>query len=137
MRYSFFHWGLHPWGIYTVIALGLAYFQFRKGYKGLISWTFYPLIGERVNGPIGKTIDVLAIIATAFGVATSLGLGALQINGGLSYLLGVSNTVGIQVVIIIVVTVLFLISATTGLDKGIKILSNTNLVVALGLLTVT
>lgn len=136
MRYVFFHWGLHPWGVYTVIALGLAYFQFRKGYKGLISWTFYPLLGDRVNGPIGKAIDILAIIATAFGVATSLGLGTLQINGGLTYLFGIPNTTTVQLLIILVVTVLFLISATTGLDKGIKILSNANLMVALGLLMV-
>lgn len=131
MRYSFFHWGLHPWAIYTVIGLALAYFQFRKGYKGLISSTFIPLLGERlVAGWLGKAIDILAVIATIFGVATSLGLGALQINGGLQYLFGVPNTIISQIVIIAVVTVLFLISATTGLDKGIKILSNTNLVIA-------
>ncbi|CAM4373690.1 glycine betaine uptake BCCT transporter [Paenibacillus typhae] len=131
MRYSFFHWGLHPWAIYTVIGLSLAYFQFRKGYKGLISSTFIPLIGEkRAAGWLGKVIDILAVIATIFGVATSLGLGALQINGGLHYLFGVPNTTISQIVIIAAVTVLFLISATTGLDKGIKILSNTNLVTA-------
>ncbi|XEC95209.1 BCCT family transporter [Paenibacillus tarimensis] len=130
MRYSFFHWGLHPWAIYTVIGLSLAYTQFRKKRKGLISQTFYPLIGERVNGPIGKTIDVLAIIATAFGVATSLGLGTLQISGGLSYLTGISNQAGVQIAIIGGLTILFMLSASTGLDKGIKLLSNTNLIVA-------
>lgn len=110
----------------------LAYFQFRKGYKGLISSTFIPLLGERVvSGWLGKAIDILAVIATIFGVATSLGLGALQINGGLHYIFGVPNTEVAQVVIIAVVTVLFLISATTGLDKGIKILSNTNLMIAI------
>ncbi|KUP23971.1 BCCT family transporter [Paenibacillus sp. DMB5] len=131
MRYSFFHWGLHPWAIYAVIGLTLAYFQFRKGYKGLISSTFIPLLGERLAaGWLGKVIDILAVIATIFGVATSLGLGALQINGGLHYLFGVPNTAASQIVIISVVTVLFLISATTGLDKGIKLLSNTNLIIA-------
>lgn len=134
LRYAFFHWGLQPWAIYTIIALSLAYFQFRKGYKGLISSTFYPLIGERVNGPIGKAIDILALIATAFGVATSLGLGALQINGGLSYIFGIGNTTTMQIIIIAIVTVLYMTSATTGLDRGIKILSNTNLVLAVGLL---
>jgi glycine betaine transporter len=134
MRYAFFHWGLQPWGIYTVIALALAYFQFRKGYKGLISWTFYPILGERVNGPIGKMIDILAILATVFGVATSLGLGTLQINGGLNYIFGLPNTTFYQILIIAIVTVLFLISATTGLDRGIRYLSNTNLVVAVGLM---
>lgn len=82
MRYSFFHWGLHAWAIYTVIGLAIAYFTFRKNRSGLISNVFYPLMGERVNGFPGKMIDILAIIATIFGVATSLGLGTLQINGG-------------------------------------------------------
>ncbi|WP_458125975.1 glycine betaine uptake BCCT transporter [Paenibacillus sp. Z3-2] len=135
MQYSFFHWGLHPWAIYAVVALVLAYFQFRKGYKGLISSTFIPLLGERVvNGWIGKTIDILTVIATVFGVATSLGLGALQINGGLSHLFGVPNNAVAQVIIIGIATVLFLISASTGLNKGIQILSNTNLVIAVLLL---
>lgn len=134
MRYSFFHWGLHPWAIYTLIGLCLAYFNFRKGFNGLISSTFYPLLKEKVNGPIGKFIDILSIIATAFGVATSLGLGALQINGGLSEVFGISNKIGVQIIIIAVVTVLYMLSATTGLDKGIKILSNLNVGVAVGLL---
>jgi glycine betaine transporter len=136
MRYAFFHWGLQPWAIYTIIALGLAYFQYRKGLKGLISSTFYPLLGERVNGPIGKFIDILAIIATTFGVATSLGLGALQINGGGAYIFGMPNTVFTQVLIIVTVTILYIISSTTGLDRGIRILSNTNLTVAAGLLLI-
>ncbi|WP_116394407.1 BCCT family transporter [Paenibacillus sp. ATY16] len=131
MRYSFFHWGLHPWAIYTVISLTLAYFQFRKGYKGLISSTFIPLIGEKLaQGWVGKIIDTLAIIATAFGVATSLGLGTLQINGGLSHLFGLPSSILVQTLIILAVTILFLLSATTGLDKGIKLLSNLNLTIA-------
>lgn len=134
MRYSFFHWGLHPWAIYSVIALALAYFKFRKGYKGLISATFTPLLGDKVNGPIGKSIDILAILATVFGVATSLGLGALQINSGLNRLMGIASTTTMQIVIIAVVTVLFMISTLSGLDRGIKLLSNTNLLMALGLL---
>src|SRR5690625_4015655 len=84
LRFSFFHWGLHPWGIYALIALSLAYFTFRKDALGTISATFYPLLGKHVNGPIGKTIDIIAVFATVFGVATSLGLGAIQINGGFS-----------------------------------------------------
>ncbi|HUC81208.1 MAG TPA: BCCT family transporter [Flavisolibacter sp.] len=130
MRYSFFHWGLHAWAIYTVIGLAIAYFTFRKGRSGLISSVFYPLIGDRVNGPLGKAIDILAIIATIFGVATSLGLGTLQINGGLHQLLHLPNNFSVQLTIILVVTVLYLLSATTGLDKGIKILSNANLGIA-------
>ncbi|MED1722166.1 BCCT family transporter [Brevibacillus parabrevis] len=137
LRYAFFHWGLHPWGIYAVIALALAYFQFRKGAKDLISSTFLPLLGDKVNGPIGKGIDVLSVIATAFGVATSLGLGTLQINGGFTHLFGVPSNLFVQIAIIVVITVLFLLSATTGLDKGIKYLSNTNLILALALLVLT
>ncbi|MEG6523558.1 glycine betaine uptake BCCT transporter [Desulfotomaculum sp. 1211_IL3151] len=134
MRYAFFHWGFHPWAIYTIIGLSLAYFNFRKGYRGLISSTFYPLLGDRINGPIGKTIDILAIVATAFGVATSLGLGTLQINGGLAHLLNIPNNTFVQFLIILVVSVLYMISATTGLDRGIKILSNANISVAIALL---
>ncbi|MGG4493638.1 glycine betaine uptake BCCT transporter [Brevibacillus reuszeri] len=137
LRYAFFHWGLHPWGIYAVIALSLAYFQFRKGAKGLISSTFAPLLGGQTNGPIGKAIDILAVIATTFGVATSLGLGTLQINGGLSHLFGLPSNTFVQITIIAIITVLFLLSATTGLDKGIKLLSNTNLFLAMALLFLT
>lgn len=134
MRYSFFHWGLHPWAIYSVISLALAYFKFRKGYRGLISATFTPLLGDRVNGPIGKGIDILAILATVFGVATSLGLGTLQIGGGLNHLFHIPNVVWTQIIIIAAVTVLYLISATAGLDKGIKTISNINLIIAVGLM---
>lgn len=137
LRYSFFHWGLQPWAIYAIIGLALAYFKFRKNTKGLISATFYPLLGERVNGPIGRTIDILSVLATVFGVATSLGLGTLQINGGLHKVAGLSISIPVQIGIIVIVTILFLISATTGLDRGIKILSNANLGVAMALLILT
>ena len=137
LRYSFFHWGLHAWAIYSVVALAIAYFSFRKGYSGLISSTFRPLLGDRVNGPIGKVIDILAIIATLFGVATSLGLGALQINGGASHLTGIPVSTATQLWIILMVTVLYMLSALTGLDRGIKILSNANLMIAATLLVFT
>lgn len=130
LRYTFFHWGLHPWAIYAVVGMSLAYTQFRKDEAGLISATFRPLIGDAVKGPIGKIIDILAVIATAAGVATSLGLGAMQINGGLSHLIDLPNSAGSQIGIILVVTVLFMVSAVTGLDRGIKILSNVNLSLA-------
>ncbi|WP_081994961.1 glycine betaine uptake BCCT transporter [Deinococcus radiopugnans] len=130
LKYSFFHWGLHPWAIYSVVALSIAYFSFRRGEPTLISRTFRPLLGQRVEGPIGKTIDVLAIIATVFGVAASLGFGAVQINSGLNSAFGLSIGTPAQMVIIGVVTVLFLISAMTGLSKGIQLLSNTNVILA-------
>src|SRR5215203_2211317 len=89
MEYSYFHWAFHPWAIYAIVGLALAYFTFRKGMPNLISSAFYPLLGDRVNGSIGRSIDILAIFATLFGSATWLGLGALQINSGLDFLWGV------------------------------------------------
>jgi len=131
MMKSFIHWGLHPWANYSVLALALAYMQFRKGKPGLISSIFIPLIGEeRARGWIGKTIDILAIFATVAGVATSLGLGTLQINSGLNFLFNVPETSLVQILIVVIVTVLFMISAITGLDKGIKFLSNLNVSIA-------
>lgn len=135
MMKSFMHWGLHPWANYSVLALALAYMQFRKGKPGLISSIFIPLIGEkRVQGWMGKTIDILAIFATVAGVATSLGLGTLQINSGLNFLFNVPENALVQVLIVFVVTVLFMISAATGLNKGIKFLSNLNVLIAAVLL---
>ena len=134
LRQSFFHWGIHIWAMYGVIALSLAFFQFRKGEPGLISATLKPIFGKKMVGPWGTLVDVLAVFATAFGVATSLGFGAVQINAGLNYLFGVEINIFSQFVIIAVVTVLFVASAWSGLSKGIKYLSNTNLVLALALL---
>lgn len=131
IKKSFFHWGLHPWANYSVLALAMAYMQFRKNKKGLVSSIFIPLIGEeRVNGPIGNMIDILAIFATVAGVATSLGLGTYQINSGLHHLFGLPETVPVQIGIVVIVTILFMISAISGLDKGIKFLSNLNISIA-------
>lgn len=131
LQFSFFHWGFHPWGIYALIALALAYFKFRKDAPGTISATFYPILGDRINGPIGKTIDTIAVFATVFGVATSLGLGAIQINGGLSFLNGnIPNSISTQIIIIVIVTILFMGSAISGIGRGIKYLSNANIAVA-------
>lgn len=134
LRQTFFHWGLHVWAMYGVIALSLAFFQFRKGEPGLISATLKPIFGKKMVGPWGVLVDVLAVFATSFGVATSLGFGAVQINAGLHYLFDVKINIFSQVVIIGVVTVLFIGSAWSGLSRGIKYLSNTNLVLALALL---
>ena len=133
-RYSFLHWGLHPWAMYTMVALCLAHFQFRKGAPGLISACCRPILGDKVDGRIGQTIDIFAVFATVFGVATSLGLGAIQISGGLSYLLSLPNTVLTQLVIILIVTTLFMVSALTGIQRGIKYLSNLNMALAVLLL---
>ncbi len=130
IRYTFFHWGIHAWAIYGIVAMALAYFQFRKGAPGLISSTLKPILGEKVNGPIGTIINVLAVFATVVGVATTLGFGAIQINGGLAYLFDIPISFPVQVIIIIIVTVLFIMSAWSGISKGIKYLSNTNMVLA-------
>ncbi|MCD7033961.1 BCCT family transporter [Metabacillus sp. GX 13764] len=135
LLYSFFHWGLHPWAIYSVLALALAYFTFRKGENGVISSILRPLIGKRADGGIGTLVNVIAVFATIFGVATSLGLGAIQIAGGTSFLFpAIQNNFTTQLVIIIIVTFLFIISAQTGLDKGIKYLSNLNVILAIALM---
>ncbi len=135
IKSSFMHWGFHPWANYSIIGLALAYFQFRKNKPGLISSIFIPLLGEeRVAGPIGKTIDILAVFATVAGVATSLGLGTLQINSGLGYLFNIPETQMVQLIIISVITVIFIWTAVSGIEKGISAISNVNLVLAFGIL---
>jgi glycine betaine transporter len=131
MRTTFFHWGLHPWAIFVVVGLALAYFQFRRGLPALISSTLHPILGdEGLNGPIAKGVDILAVFATLFGVATSLGLGATQITQGLSYVYGISDGIATTLVVIAVITVLFTASTVTGIHRGIKYLSNINITLA-------
>lgn len=138
IRKAFFHWGLHPWANYSVMALALAYMQFRKGKPGLVSSIFIPLLGEeRVAGPIGKTIDILAVFATVAGVATSLGIGALQINSGLNYLFGIPESNTVIIIIVAVITLLFVGTAVAGLDKGIKLICDANIVIAALILVAT
>jgi len=130
IQHSFFHWGLHPWAVYATVGLALAYFKFRKQAPGLVSAVLYPLLGDKVKGPLGTTVDVIVVFATIFGVATSLGFGAIQISGGVSFVFGFEQTIVMQLIIIAIVTVLFMLSAYSGLSKGIKYLSNTNLILA-------
>ncbi|GAB3288506.1 BCCT family transporter [Parasphingorhabdus pacifica] len=133
MATSLFHWTLHPWAIYAVVGLAIAYSSFRRGRRQLISSVFAPLLGRRTaNGPLGKLIDVLAIFATLFGSAASLGLGTLQIGSGLqaSGWLSGSPAVGLLVAVIAVLTVAFIASAVSGVAKGIQWLSNINMVLA-------
>ncbi|MGQ0575262.1 MAG: BCCT family transporter [Pseudonocardia sp.] len=132
MATTLFHWTLHPWAIYAVVGLAIAYGTFRRGRRQLISAAFTPLLGERrTEGPLGRTIDILAIFATLFGSAASLGLGALQIGGGLvagGFMQAVGTT--LLVGIIVVLTIAFVASAVTGVAKGIQWLSNINMVLA-------
>lgn len=133
MQYSYFDWGLHAWAIFAVFGLAIAYSTYRMGRRTLVSQLFVPLLGDRVNGPIGKLIDVLAVFATLFGTTTSLGLGALQVNNGLFSLFGIPVSNVTQVVIIAAVTVVFTMSAVTGVSKGIKFLSQGSTVMAVAL----
>ena len=118
IRATIFHWGVHAWGMYGAVALALAYFQFRKGESGLLSKTLRPILGDKVDGPIGVLIDVLTVFATVIGVAVSLGVGTTQINGGLNYLFGVPINLAAQGLIIAAVTILFLASAWSGLSRN-------------------
>lgn len=134
MRVTFFHWGLHAWAIYTLVGLSLAYFAYRHQLPLKIRSALYPLIGKRIYGPIGDGVDIFATIGTVFGVATTLGFGVTQINSGLNYLFGIEQSTGVQVILIIIVSAMASLSVFFGLDKGIKRLSELNLVLALGLL---
>ncbi|MDN3556670.1 BCCT family transporter [Halomonas maura] len=134
MAATIFHWGLHPWGIYAVVALALALFSYNKGLPLTMRSIFYPVLGERVWGWPGHIIDILAVFATLFGLATSLGLGASQASAGLSYLFGVPNTEVTMVLLIMGITVVALGSVVLGVEKGVQRLSQFNMVLAFLLL---
>jgi BCCT family betaine/carnitine transporter len=134
MSATMFHWGLHPWAIYAVVALSLAFFHYNKGLPLTIRSAFYPLIKDRSWGFFGHVIDTVAVLATLFGLATSLGFGAQQASAGLSYLFGTDAGIGSQIAIIIIVTAIALVSVIRGLDGGVKVLSNLNMGIAMLLL---
>ena len=127
MAATIYHWALHPWSIYALLALGLAIFSFNKGLPLTMRSIFYPLFGERVWGWVGHIIDILAVVATVFGLATSLGYGASQAATGLNFLFGIPMTETTQVVLIVIITALALISVVAGLDSGVKRLSEINM----------
>ena len=127
MLFTFFHWGVHAWAIYIIVGMSLAYFHFRRGLPLSIRSAFYPLLGDRIYGGVGNTIDILAVFGTMFGVATSLGIGATQVGAGLSYIFGLENTVTLWIILIGLITLFATISVYLGLDKGIRRLSNFNL----------
>ncbi|MCR9082867.1 MAG: BCCT family transporter, partial [Cyclobacteriaceae bacterium] len=134
MNLTFLHWGFHAWAIYAVVALALAFFAYNRKLPLTIRSVFYPLLGERVNGWIGDVIDVFAVLATLFGLATSLGLGVQQVSGGLFYLFEIPNTVWTQVLLIAGITMIATISVVSGIDKGVKFLSEWNVRIAAALL---
>ena len=131
MAATIFHWALHPWAIYAILALGLALFSFNKGLPLTIRSVFYPLLGERVWGWPGHLIDILAVLATLFGLATSLGYGAVQASSGLNFLFGVPLGDTTQVLLVIGITAIALVSVVAGLDAGVKRLSEINMALAL------
>src|SRR5690606_26512337 len=135
MQIAFFHWGFHIWAIYGLTGLALAYFSFRHGLPLSMRSALYPIIGERIHGPIGHVVDIFAILGTLFGIATTLGLSVTQINAGLNYLwpqIPVSTTV--QIISIVVITALATCSVVAGMDKGIKNLSLLNMALAITLM---
>ncbi|WP_414075957.1 BCCT family transporter [Staphylococcus pseudintermedius] len=137
LQFAFFHWGIHAWAVYAIVALAFAYFNFHKGYPGLVSATLTPLFGEKqMQGPLGKLLDILAVIATVTGVSATLGFGALQISEGLNFLFNIPANFTTQILIIIMATALFIWSTWSGLSKGIKMLSNINMILAFIVLVV-
>lgn len=134
MAITFLHWGFHAWAIYAVVGLVLAYFSFRHRLPLSIRSALYPLVGDKIYGPIGHTVDTVAVLGTLFGVATSLGFGVTQVNSGFHYLFGIPIDITVQVTLIVVITAVATISVVSGLDAGIKRISQLNLILALFLL---
>jgi choline/glycine/proline betaine transport protein len=130
MGVTYFHWGLHPWAIYAIVGLGLAFFAYNRGLPLTIRSVFYPLLGNRIYGFWGNLIDVLSVLATLVGLATSLGLGVQQINAGLNALFGIGISTTMQVTLITIITGFATLSVMAGLDKGVKRLSQANMILA-------
>ena len=135
MLYTYFHWGVQAWATYIVVGLALAYFAFRHNLPLTVRSAFYPLIGNRIYGPIGNAVDIFAVLATMFGVATSLGLGVTQINAGLGYMFGVAVGPGTQILLIACITAMATLSVVAGLNSGIRRISELNMILALVLIS--
>ncbi|WP_240458751.1 BCCT family transporter [Virgibacillus sp. Bac330] len=128
MTYTFFHWGLHPWALFGIVALSLAYFHFRKGLPSAISSIFHPILGDKILTNLGKTIDILSVFITAVGISSTFGLSTLQIASGMEARWGIENTFSTQLMIISFATIIFLISSSTGVNRGIKYISSLNVI---------
>ncbi|MEH6774390.1 MAG: BCCT family transporter, partial [Cereibacter changlensis] len=134
MAATIFHWALHPWAIYAIVALSLALFAYNKGLPLTLRSIFYPIFGEKVWGWPGHLIDILAVFATIFGLSTSLGIGAQQASAGLDFLFGIPSTLGTMIFLIIIITGIAIASVVAGMEKGVKLLSEINMGLALLLL---
>lgn len=130
MTTTFFHWGLHPWAIYAIVGLALAFFAYNEGLPLTIRSVFYPIIGNKIYGFWGNFIDVMSVLATLIGLATSLGFGVTQVNAGLNYLFGINISTTVQIILIIVITLFATTSVVLGLDGGVKKLSEINMILA-------
>ena len=133
---TMFHWGLHPWSIYGIVALALAFFSYNKGFPLSMRSIFFPILGNKTWGWCGHLVDILAVVATLFGLATSLGLGAQQAASGINHVFGISNDFTLQASVIIFVTMIAVYSVWRGMEAGVKLLSNINMVIALCLLLI-
>ncbi len=131
LDFTFLHYGLHAWSIYCIVGLSLAYFTFNRGLPFSLRSIFFPIIGDKIKGLYGNIIDIIAVVATLFGLATSLGFGAKQIATGLQFLFGVDSGVNTQIVVILVITMIATVSVVTGLKKGVRFLSRLNMILAL------
>ena len=131
---TYLHWGLSGWGLYVLMGMALAYFSYRHRLPLAIRSALYPLLGKRIHGPIGSAVDITAVISTVFGIATSLGIGVMQLNYGLAYMFDVPESLSVQVILIGLVVVLATISVVSGVEKGIRRLSEFNMLLALALL---
>src|SRR5690606_21695421 len=134
MRVTFFHWGIHAWAIYAVVALSRAYLAYRHGLPLRIRSALYPLIGDRIHGPIGHAVDIFAVLGTIFGRATALGVGVIQINSGLTYPFRLRVGTGTQMALIATITAGATVSAFTGLGRGVRRLAELNMILAVSLL---
>lgn len=136
MQLTFFHWGLHPWAIFCITALALAYFSYRKNLPFSLRSILYPLIGNRIYGPIGHTVDIITIIITAFGVAQSLSMSVLQINSGLNQVFGFANSLNLQFVMLAILCGIATISVVIGINRGMQRLSELNMILAILLIVI-
>ncbi|GAA3531711.1 BCCT family transporter [Zobellella aerophila] len=136
MQLAFFHWGLHPWSVFIIVALALAYFSYRKDLPFTLRSILYPLIGERIYGPIGHAVDILTVAITAFGISQTLGMGVIQINTGLNLVFGTTISLAVQLLIIVILCTCAVASVLSGVGKGIRRLSEWNMLLSLVLVLI-